>query len=73
MSDLDPSHCWQLCEEKTTVSEEMFLSMIAKAKEDLKTRQKQMALQEEEKKKRLVRVESTLDVSRTFNNHLTVL
>ena len=41
------------------MSEEMFLSMIAKAKEDLKTRQQQMALQEEEKKKRLVRVEST--------------
>ncbi|KAK2166748.1 hypothetical protein NP493_1307g01001 [Ridgeia piscesae] len=66
----------KLCEEKTTVSEEMFLSMIAKAKEDLKTRQQQMALQEEEKKKRLVRVESTPatpDVSCTFSDHLIFL
>ncbi|KAI0211299.1 SWI/SNF-related matrix-associated actin-dependent regulator of chromatin subfamily E member 1 [Lamellibrachia satsuma] len=43
----------KLCEEKTTVSEETFLMMITKAKEDLKTRQQLMALQEQEKQQKL--------------------
>ena len=57
MVDLDLLR-WQLCEEKTTVSEETFLMMITKAKEDLKTRQQQMALQEREKQQKLVCIES---------------
>ena len=44
----------QLCESKPVITDDMFNDMIAKAKEDLKERQRQLAIQEEEKQKRMV-------------------
>ena len=44
----------QLCEEKPTISDEAFTAMIGLAKEELKSRQQQMALVEADKQRKLV-------------------